>query len=1162
MSLHKTPSDTTFTFLISSELNLQVQVRVDRLAGLIPAYRVSQLDDSILRPSALFVEACLCSHGEVLGIPFRTECVEAGLDGCSWNTWLTFPIKYRDLQHVSQLALTVWEVREAAGCRPLGGSTFTLFSKKGRLKTGIQLLQLWPGQEADVQWPTTTPGKVPVKERGELGRVDQVLKRYERGEIEHVDWLDRLTMRAIDTLRRQQHAEQLLVPAAAAIAALQLNANGNGYASTGSSPAQQQQPAVAPSELQLSVELLTFPQAVVFQQAVVGHAPASALAASTTDALETPLPGTSGTGVVPPGAAGSPSAAAGSASASGAGGVIQLHDPEVGRENPAELKAQKLARSVTRGMVDRALKPDTEERARIEAVLDYPPNRPLGGEDRMLLWRFRFALTSDKRALTKFLKCVDWSDASEARQAAELMQQWAPIDVADALELLSPDFVNDEVRGHAVEVLQKTDDEELLYYLLQLVQALRYESCDSSQLARFLVERAQRSVTVACFLFWYLCTELDDPTFGPRASYVQGAFLQQNSVGAIEESISQQLNLAARLRHIVDIVKAWRGSAAKKTEALRLLFAPSGQCSDMCHMSCPCPLDPSIQLVGVVPEQCSVFKSALTPLRLAFRALLPATATPGVVAGAPGGTPGVAAAGPGGLEEVASPAGEVLSPRQSTAGQEGWEVAERPHSQQQQRGQQAAGDPEAQHLLSRRTSTSSRTPGPTPPQRTSSSAEGPWLSTPFEAAARRSSGVLQRAGTEALMRQASVSPLPPQPTAVVTLIYKKGDDLRQDQLVVQMFSLMDRLLKREHLDLRITPYHVLPTSSSDGLIQFVPSMPLARLLAEHRSIHRFLAMHHPDPKGPFGLRGEVLSTFVKSCAGYCVMTYILGVGDRHLDNLMVTTDGRLFHIDFGYILGRDPKPFPPPMKLCKEMVDAMGGQDSDHYRQFQTYCVEAYNILRKSANLLLSLFHLMAGASIPDIQSDPEKAMLKLQEKLRLDLRDEEAGAWMQQLLGESATALMPQIMEATHKYATEIEQTLQKYRHRHQQEAEWGCFESIDIEGPPLTAWLLKASVSLRTRLLCRPYGDQGLFVRRGTFQRMGGYKEWPLLEDLDLVQRLSSTCGPPAIVPCPIRTSGRRWAKLGFARTTLVNQAVLLGHRLGVDVGILAKWYEQGMR
>jgi len=76
------------------------------------------------------------------------------------------------------------------------------------------------------------------------------------------------------------------------------------------------------------------------------------------------------------------------------------------------------------------------------------------------------------QALTKFLKSVNWKVPQEAKQALDLLNKWSPMDVDDALELLSPAFVNPAVRKYAVTRLQQADDEvrhysdhcSLLYY--------------------------------------------------------------------------------------------------------------------------------------------------------------------------------------------------------------------------------------------------------------------------------------------------------------------------------------------------------------------------------------------------------------------------------------------------------------------------------------------------------------------------------------------------------------------------------------------------------------------------------------------------------------------------------------------------------------------------
>jgi phosphatidylinositol 3-kinase len=104
------------------------------------------------------------------------------------------------------------------------------------------------------------------------------------------------------------------------------------------------------------------------------------------------------------------------------------------------------------------------------------------------------------------------------------------------------------------------------------------------------------------------------------------------------------------------------------------------------------------------------------------------------------------------------------------------------------------------------------------------------------------------------------------------------------------------------------------------------------------------------------------------------------------------------------------------MKLCREMVEAMGGQSSPTYQSFKDLCFVTFINLRKNANLILNLFALMVDASITDIALEPDKAVLKVQEKFRLDLNDEEAIVYFHGLITESVESLFPQILEKLHQ--------------------------------------------------------------------------------------------------------------------------------------------------
>ena len=248
------------------------------------------------------------------------------------------------------------------------------------------------------------------------------------------------------------------------------------------------------------------------------------------------------------------------------------------------------------------------------------------------------------------------------------------------------------------------------------------------------------------------------------------------------------------------------------------------------------------------------------------------------------------------------------------------------------------------------------------------------------------------------------------------VIFKSGDDMRQDQLMVQMIAFMNNLLKKENLDLKVLSYRVLATAEREGMMECVGnSESIDHIITSRKSLQAYLTEYNPDPDGPYGIKEEVLDTYVRSCAGSSVITYLLGVGDRHLDNLMLTQDGHFFHIDFSYILGNDIKPRPSPMKLCKEMIAAMGGTQSQYYTLFQQYCCEAYNILRMSATHIINLFQLMIDGGLNDLTQDSLK---KLEDKFHLEMSDLEATKFMLNAIDVSANASIPAMVDQIHRIA------------------------------------------------------------------------------------------------------------------------------------------------
>nr|VZI25998.1 unnamed protein product [Spirometra erinaceieuropaei] len=289
-------------------------------------------------------------------------------------------------------------------------------------------------------------------------------------------------------------------------------------------------------------------------------------------------------------------------------------------------------------------------------------------------------------------------------------------------------------------------------------------------------------------------------------------------------------------------------------------------------------------------------------------------------------------------------------------------------------------------------------------------------------------------------RPLQVTFLPPDSNASpFSSMFKVGDDLRMDALICHLMEVADSIWLSAGLDFRMVHFKVLPISPDSGIVELVPDCLSLRKIQDivggrrgafnEKGILNWLESFANDYPP-----NQQKETFVLTLVASSVLTYVLGIGDRHNDNIMVCKSGQLFNIDFAKIFGnfqtiiginRDRAPFvltPDMLRVVKDALSTWPAPSKqkkdkglDDLQQFVGLCREAYNLLRKNAHALLNILEMARYSGMPGLTSENVKYVV---DALRLEDSDDEARLHFTSLIRESKKTMTTQINFFMHSWA------------------------------------------------------------------------------------------------------------------------------------------------
>jgi len=233
------------------------------------------------------------------------------------------------------------------------------------------------------------------------------------------------------------------------------------------------------------------------------------------------------------------------------------------------------------------------------------------------------------------------------------------------------------------------------------------------------------------------------------------------------------------------------------------------------------------------------------------------------------------------------------------------------------------------------------------------------------------------------------------------------------------------LWKSEGLDMKMNVYGCISTGDEVGLVEVVlDSETMANIskqaggaLAELTDSSVFTEWLRDQNRAEPQFQ-QAVDNFVLSTAAYCVATYVLGIGDRHNDNVMMTRTGEMFHIDFGHFLGNFKSKYGFKREravfvFTPQYAHVMGGAGTEQFERFVDCCGHAYNIVRKHGHLLLVLFTLMLSTGIPELRELEDIDYMR--QMLSLEMTDERASAKFEMLIHECMRSKATRLNNVVH---------------------------------------------------------------------------------------------------------------------------------------------------